>query len=93
MGRHVHQYLHNGYIIHDRIYHVVESPKPIYDKPEINDDLRIEKKWEDNNLLAKATILSNMNDDLILVYEDYKNAREIVILLETKFGSRSNTYV
>lgn len=61
-------------LIHDRTYHVVQCPKPIYEKPGIKDDFRREKKWEDDNLFAKATILSNMNDNLILLYEDCENA-------------------
>ena len=43
-------------------------------------------KWEEDIALAKAKILNNMQDDLIPLYEGHDTAKEIMDLLENKYG-------
>ena len=50
-------------------------------------------KWEECNEIAKAALLSHMQDDLIPLFEDFKITKEILNALEQKYGSKSNTYV
>lgn len=54
---------------------------------------RTAAKWEEDNELAKAALLSHMQDDLIPLFEDIKMAKEILSALEQKYGGKYDTYV
>ena len=50
-------------------------------------------KWEEDNALRKVTILNNMQDDLIPLYEGHDIAKEIMDLLENKYRPNFETYI
>lgn len=56
--------------------------------------ISVPKSWkqaEEDNDIAKATLLSHMQDDLIPLFEDCKTTKEILIALEIKYGGKSTT--
>ena len=77
-------------LIHDKTHYVTFIEKPLD-----TDDASVKEKvkWEECNEIAKAALLSHMQDDLIPLFEDFKTAKEILNALEQKYGSKSNTYV
>ena len=50
-------------------------------------------KWEEDFALAKAKIVNNMQDDLIPLYEGHDTAKEIMDLLENKYGPKFETLI
>lgn len=78
-----------------RITYLLTHEKTLYtlktDKPSAAS--RNFVKWEEDNALAIATILNHMEDDLIPLYEGYDTAKEIMDVLDEKYGPKSQTYI
>ncbi|KAK9278708.1 hypothetical protein L1049_028283 [Liquidambar formosana] len=55
--------------------------------------LKLKEKWEEDDMLTRASILNHVQDDLIPLYEDFKSAKETMNALEDKYGPKSNTYL
>ncbi|KAK0571052.1 hypothetical protein LWI29_010329 [Acer saccharum] len=70
-------------LTHEKTLHTVEKEKP----------KDADSKWEDDNALARATILNHMQDELIPLYEGFDTARKIMDMLEDKYGPKSETYI
>ena len=54
-------------------------------------DMEIYQTWKKKNSIARITILSNMDDDLMCMYEDYETAQDMWIALKDKYGGTSTT--
>lgn len=52
---------------------------------------KLKDKWEEDNDIAKAAMLSHIQDDLIPLFKDCKMVKEILSTLEIKYGRKSNT--
>jgi hypothetical protein len=51
------------------------------------------KKWDEDDALAKASMLHHMKDNIILLFEKRLTAKEMINALETKYGCRSDTQI
>lgn len=54
---------------------------------------KLREKWENDNALARASILFSMEDDIIPLYEDLETAKEIMDALEVKHVPISNSHI
>ena len=73
-------------LTHERIIYTIQDDEPTIGSANW-------AKWQDDNELAKATILSHMNDDLIPLYEGLSTAKKITDTLEDKYGPKYETYI
>ena len=65
-------------------------------KPDQSDDQETEKlrkKWDKDGVLAKASMLHYMKDNIIPLFEERPIAKEMTDALETKYGCRSDTQI
>uniref|UniRef100_A0A2N9F1W8 CCHC-type domain-containing protein n=1 Tax=Fagus sylvatica TaxID=28930 RepID=A0A2N9F1W8_FAGSY len=51
------------------------------------------KKWDEDDALAKASMLHYMKDNIIPLFEERPTAKEMMDALETKYGCRSDTQI
>ncbi|KAM1500447.1 hypothetical protein ACFX10_023002 [Malus domestica] len=73
-------------LTHDKTLYTIKDERPLGPS-------RVYNKWVEDNELAKATILNYMEDKLIPLYEEYDSAKEIMDVLEKKYGPKSQTYI
>jgi hypothetical protein len=65
-------------------------------KPDQSDDQEIKKlrkKWDEDDALAKASMLHHMKDNIIPLFEERPTAKEMMDALEMKYGCRSDTQI
>lgn len=72
-------------LTHDKTLYTIKDERPLGPS-------RVYNKWVEDNELAKATILNYMEDKLIPLYEEYDSAKEIMDVLEKKYGQRTFSY-
>ena len=70
----------------------------IFEKPhrvDLNDGEAKKKheKWEEGDLMARATLLHNMKDNIIPLFEGHESAKQMMEALEAKYGPRSDTHM
>ncbi|KAL5767614.1 hypothetical protein ACOSQ2_014397 [Xanthoceras sorbifolium] len=70
-------------LTHEKTLHIVDKEK----------SKDADSKWEEDNALARATILNHMQDDLIPLYKGFNTAKRIMDMLEDKYGPKSKTYI
>ncbi|KAL5764580.1 hypothetical protein ACOSP7_016935 [Xanthoceras sorbifolium] len=63
-------------LTHEKTLHTVDREKP----------KDADSKWEEDNALARATILNHMQDDFISLYESFDTSKRIMDMLEDKYG-------
>ena len=80
--------------IQDKTYYVNTSdiPNNIHDGESNAHCTYRRKKWEEDNTIVKATILSYMQDELILLFEDHMTAREMIEALAAKYNAKFETH-
>uniref|UniRef100_A0A2N9HAA9 CCHC-type domain-containing protein n=1 Tax=Fagus sylvatica TaxID=28930 RepID=A0A2N9HAA9_FAGSY len=64
--------------------------------PDQSDDQETEKlrkKWDEDDALAKASMLYHMKDNIIRLFKERPTAKEMMDALETKYGCRSDTQI
>ncbi|KAM2367474.1 hypothetical protein ACFXTH_045141 [Malus domestica] len=73
-------------LTHDKTLYTIKDERPLGPSRAYN-------KWVEDNELAKATIPNYMEDKLIPLYEEYDSAKEIMDVLEKKYGPKFQTYI
>lgn len=70
--------------IQDKTYYVNTSdiPNNIHDGESNAHCTYRRKKWEEDNTIVKATILSHIEVELIPLFEDHKTTKEMIKALE-----------
>ena len=67
--------------------HTLSTSKP-------DDDSNwFQNKWIEDDAMAKATMLHNMKDNIIPLFEEHETARQLMEALESKYGVRSDTQI
>uniref|UniRef100_A0A2N9F2S2 CCHC-type domain-containing protein n=1 Tax=Fagus sylvatica TaxID=28930 RepID=A0A2N9F2S2_FAGSY len=64
--------------------------------PDQSDDQETEKlrkKWDEDDALAKASMLHHMKDNIIPLFEERPTTKEMMDALETKYGCQSDTQI
>jgi hypothetical protein len=51
------------------------------------------EKWVEDDLMARATLLHDMKDNIIPLFESHEFAKEMMETLETKYDPRSDTHI
>jgi hypothetical protein len=51
------------------------------------------EKWEEDDFMARATLLHNMKDNIFPLFEGHKSAKEMMEALEVKYCLRSDTHI
>ncbi|XP_028116268.1 uncharacterized protein LOC114314035 [Camellia sinensis] len=79
---------HISYLLtHEKTFHTLSTSKP-------DDDSNwFQRKWIEDDAMAKATMLHNMKDNIIPLFEEHETARQLMEALESKYGVRSNTQI
>ncbi|XP_050102770.1 uncharacterized protein LOC126582652 [Malus sylvestris] len=73
-------------LTHDKTLYTIKDKRPLGPS-------RVYNKWVEDNELAKATILNYLEDKLIPLYEECDSIKEIMDVLEKKYGPKSQTYI
>nr|XP_028964570.1 uncharacterized protein LOC103442899 [Malus domestica] len=73
-------------LTHDKTLYIIKDKRPLGPS-------RVYNKWVEDNELAKATILNYLEDKLIPLYEECDSIKEIMDVLEKKYGPKSQTYI
>ena len=71
---------------------LIESINHVMNEPEEGNtaqhrrDLEVYKAWKKKDSIAKGILISAMEDDLMIEYEQYPTAHEVWVALREKFG-------
>ena len=83
---------HISYLLtYDKTLYTLSTTKPNQSDDQETEKLR--KKWDKDGVLAKASMLHYMKDNIIPLFEERPIAKEMTDALETKYGCRSDTQI
>jgi hypothetical protein len=85
---------HISYVLtHERTLYTLTTSRP--EIIEENDGYAVKKreKWMEDDLMARATLLHSMKDNIIPLFEGHETTKEIMDALEEKYGPRSDTHI
>ena len=54
---------------------------------------KLRKKWDEDDALAKVSMLCHMKDNIIPLFEEMTTAKDMMDALKTKYWCRSNTRI
>ena len=80
-------------LTHEKTQYTLTSEKP--DRVDLIDGeaKKMQEKWEEDDLMGSATLLHNMKDNIIPLFEGHEFAKEMIEALETKYGLRFDTHI
>ena len=83
---------HISYLLtHDKTLYTLSTTKP--DQSNDQEIEKLRKKWDEDDTLAKASMLHHMKDNIIPLFEEKPTAKEMMDALKTKYGCRSDTQI
>jgi hypothetical protein len=83
---------HISYLLtHDKTLHTLSTTKP--DQSDDQQTEKLRKKWDEDDALAKASMLHHMKDNIIHLFEERPTTKEMMDALEMKYGCRSDTQI
>ena len=83
---------HISYLLtHDKTLYTLSTTK--LDQSDDQETEKLRKKWDEDDALAKASMLHHMKDNIIPLFEERPIAKEMMDDLETKYGCRSDTQI
>ena len=80
-------------LAHKRTLYTLRSSRPEIVDENDGDAVKKREKWMEDDLMARATLLHSIKDNIIPLFEGHETAKEIVEALEEKYGPRSNTHI
>jgi hypothetical protein len=85
---------HINYVLtHEKTQYTLTSEKPNQADLTDGEAKKKQEKWEENDLMARATLLHNMKDNIIPLFEGHESAKEMMEALEAKYGPRPDTHI
>jgi hypothetical protein len=83
---------HISYLLtHDKTLYTLSTTK--LDQSDDQETEKLRKKWDEDDALAKASILHHMKDNIIPLFEERPTTKEMMDALETKYGCRFDTQI
>ena len=83
---------HISYLLtHNKTLYTLSTTKPDHSDDQETEKSR--KKWDEDDTLAKASMLHHMKDNIILLFEERFTAKEMMDALKTKYGCRFETQI
>jgi hypothetical protein len=87
---------HISYVLtNERTLYTLITSRPEIVEENDGDAVKKREKWMKNNLMTRATLLHSMKDKNIPLFEGHETKKEIMDVLEEKYGPRSDsdTYI
>jgi hypothetical protein len=80
-------------LTHEKLLYTLNSVKPELDGENDSEIIKKQEKFIEDDLMAKATLLHNMKDNIIPLFEEYDTAKGMMEALDQKYGPRSDTHI
>ena len=80
-------------LTHEKTQYTLTSEKPDRADLTYGEVKKKQEKWEEDDLMARATLLHNMKDNIIPLFEGHESAKQMMEALEAKYGPRSDTHM
>jgi hypothetical protein len=78
---------------YEKTLYTLITSRPTLVEENDGDAVKKREKWMKDDLMARATLLHSMKDNIIHLFEGYETAKEIMDALEEKYGPRSDTHI
>ena len=83
---------HISYLLtHDKTLYTLSITKP--DQSDDQETKKLRNKWDEDDALAKASMLHHMKDNIIPLFKERPTAKEMMDALETKYRCRFDTQI
>jgi hypothetical protein len=85
---------HISYVLtHERTSYTLTSSRPEIEDENDGNTIKKKEKWMEDDLMAMATLLHSMKDNIIPLFEGHEVAKKIMKVLEEKYGPRLDTHI
>ena len=80
-------------LMHKKLLYTLNSIKPKLDGESDADIMKTQENFLKDDLMARATLLHNMKDNIIHLFEEFDTTKGMMDALDQKYGPRSVTHI
>jgi hypothetical protein len=79
-------------LTHEKLLYTLNSVKPELDGENDSEIIKKQEKFIEDDLMTKATLLHNMKNNIIPLFEEYDTVKSMMEALDQKYGPQSDTH-